>query len=248
MTLMMYFQLHPIKVVLLDMGQVPKKVKYIRILGENIQDCYASFSDNIRAIVNQEAMGTEFFCLWMDYANDEIELRNIDDFWIWIKFLETHTMFRPEILIRPVFLMPPPMPQPMPRFPFIPMTMNRPQFPPHHQIMPQRLFSANAPSFYPARFQGDVPQQMQNHAVEVNVAPPVDRPHPNQQQQHHNHVVNGRQEPPRGQLDGNLSSSCESIDGHNKLSPPIRDQDFLLKQCKDIFVENNPFLLIFYSF
>lgn len=47
-----------------------------------------------------------------DYANDEIMIQNLDDFWIWTHFLECNLMFHPEIVIKPVFQVPP-APRPM---------------------------------------------------------------------------------------------------------------------------------------
>lgn len=62
---MMYFQLHPVKVLIVELGQISKKVKYIRVLGEQIEDCFLSFSEKIRMIVSQEANNTEFYCSWI---------------------------------------------------------------------------------------------------------------------------------------------------------------------------------------
>lgn len=62
---MMYFHVHPVKVFIIELGQVPKKVKYIRVQGDEMEDCFASFSEKIRLIVNQEANNTEFYCSWI---------------------------------------------------------------------------------------------------------------------------------------------------------------------------------------
>lgn len=63
----MYFNLHPLKVLLLDLGQFQRKVKYIRVLGDEINDSFENFSQKLRCLVDEESgsNGIEFFCFWI---------------------------------------------------------------------------------------------------------------------------------------------------------------------------------------
>ncbi|XP_063709636.1 uncharacterized protein LOC134838110 [Culicoides brevitarsis] len=258
---MMYFHLHPVKVVLLDMGQIPKRVKYIRVMGDDLPDCYASFMENIRAIAHQESSGLEFVILWMDYASDEVELRNFEDFWMWLKFLEANKNFHPEVLIRPIFLMPA-IPRGFPMPPCFPMNammnMNRPQFAPHHpqlspqQMTPQRLISPNAPSFYPARFKSaefvvQQQQSMQNQQVqqnvqvinhihnhpEVNHVPQMNGIHPSHENlEHPPPQINENPQVTPQNHDVVSLSSLDSMDMTHRSSPPVQEKNHLEKFLK----------------
>lgn len=59
----MYFNSHPIKVCLIEIGQIQRKVRYIRVLGDDIAECFRNFLNKLTELVGQNQ--NDFICFWM---------------------------------------------------------------------------------------------------------------------------------------------------------------------------------------